>query len=338
VMARLLLVEIRRVLSRGVTRTLTLLGVAVIVLVGVLVFRFAPQKPEIQARAQSVYNQRVASCVAMGQSRNAPRPGPGDERGAPADPAGIRARCEQLYTGQLEHDSSIVFRLGMAWPDTVPAIPAGVADNPFLDLGFLLQGLLILPCLMLIVGAVAGGASMSGAEWQAGSFVTLLTWEPRRGRLLGARIAASAIVGFAIAVALLSLFIGALAPTAWLHGTIVETRHWWLTLGITILEMSGLVALAAAVGAALGMIGKRTVFAVFALVGYLVAGELVLRLYWEGSHRWLLLHNLALALGADAWFTDTSTAQGIAVLVGASAVIIAAALVAFTRRDFTSSG
>jgi hypothetical protein len=102
--------------------------------------------------------------------------------------------------------------------------------------------------------------------------------------------------------------------------------------------MSGLVALAAAVGAALGMIGKRTVFAVFALVGYLVAGELVLRLYWEGSHRWLLLHNLALALGADAWFTDTSTAQGIAVLVGASAVIIAAALVAFTRRDFTSSG
>jgi ABC-type transport system involved in multi-copper enzyme maturation permease subunit len=336
-MARLLLVELRRSLSRGVTRVMTPLGAVLIVAVGVLAFIFMKQPDQIRAEARERYNQRVERCV----HSMPPTASPGAEASpgaTPSPPPDLRARCEQGLKSQLEYEENIHFELEALWPDVVAEIPEDSRDQNFLEFSFIMQGLITMPSLMLIMGAVVGGASMVGAEWQAGTFATLLTWEPRRGRLLAARIAASAIVGFGIGVALLALFSAALVPTAMVHDGMPETRHWWFTLGITILKYSGLTALAAAVGTALGMIGKRTVFAMIALVGYLIGCELILRQYWEESRPWLLMRNMAIALGADQWYTNTATWKGAGILLGFSALIILAAYVLFARRDFTSTG
>ena len=44
--------------------------------------------------------------------------------------------------------------------------------------------------LMLLVGGLLGGASVVGAEWRSGTVITVLTWEPRRVRLLASERAA----------------------------------------------------------------------------------------------------------------------------------------------------
>ncbi len=54
----------------------------------------------------------------------------------------------------------------------------------------------------LAVGGMIGGASVAGAEWRAGTVATVLTFEPRRTRLLTARIGAAAILAAVIATLL----------------------------------------------------------------------------------------------------------------------------------------
>ena len=64
----------------------------------------------------------------------------------------------------------------------------------------------------LVIGAVVGGASMIGAEWRAGTFVTLLTWEPNRRRVAIAKLLACGLVATAIAVVLQVLLHRGLPP------------------------------------------------------------------------------------------------------------------------------
>ena len=71
----------------------------------------------------------------------------------------------------------------------------------------------------LLIGAVVGGASMVGAEWRAGTFVTLLTWEPNRRRVAVAKLLACGLVATAIAVVLLALFTAAFLPATLGPGT-----------------------------------------------------------------------------------------------------------------------
>jgi hypothetical protein len=52
------------------------------------------------------------------------------------------------------------------------------------------DGPLAVGALLLVMGALVGGASVAGAEWRAGTVTTVLTWEPRRVRLNLARTAA----------------------------------------------------------------------------------------------------------------------------------------------------
>ena len=52
------------------------------------------------------------------------------------------------------------------------------------------------------------GASAVGAEYRAGTVTTILTWEPRRTRLLLARIGAAVIVGMLLFVVVHAVFIG----------------------------------------------------------------------------------------------------------------------------------
>jgi ABC-2 type transport system permease protein len=197
----------------------------------------------------------------------------------------------------------------------------------------------MLPAMLVLFGAIAAGASMVGAEWQAGSYVTLLTWEPRRVRLMLARLTVNALVGFVLGVAMLTLFTVAVWPAAVRSGGVSPAGDWWVTYGGALLRLGGLTALAAVAGGALAMIGKRTVIAVFAVGAYLIAGEVVVRLYVSKLESWLVLRNMALALGGDELVPGGGSARaGARALLAWTAVVVVLAAVLFGRRDFVSAG
>jgi hypothetical protein len=342
-MGRLLIVELRRALSRGVTRGLLALGVAGVVLAGVLTFAFTTDVAAQRAERQALYERRVEACM-TGQSRRG-LPAPPDAPGRPASPpapgapppsAGAlsdqRASCEDAFADLADSVDEAGFHLTDLWPGWDPH------REGFTEFFDLLDAVVMLPALLLMLGAVVAGASMVGAEWQAGSFVTLLTWEPRRARLLAARMIASAVLGFVIAVTLLALFTVVLLPTQAVKGGAAgPSGEWWTTYVGVVLRLGALTGLAAAAGAALAMIGKRTALAVFALFGYLIAGELILRSLWSAARPWLLLRNVGLVLAGEDLVPDGSRTTGTLVVLAYAGIVIAAALVMFARRDFASS-
>jgi hypothetical protein len=357
-MARLVLVELRRALSRGITKLLTAAGVIAILAVGLLVFLVVRSADTLRAEARALYDRSVSVCTAQpDQYATGPRgmapglfgedppvlPVPGAGR-APAatgpQPGTPEARrlCERLNEPVLRSRDSQIMDLVDLWPGP-PSFGSQRIPAEIVDLPPLFGAVIMLPTFVLLAGAVVAGASMVGAEWQARSLVTLLTWEPRRSRLLAARMIAVALVGAAIALALLALFTLVLWFTARAKGEVPTDPDWWVTYGGVVLRLSGLVGLTAVVGAALAMIGKRTALAVFAIPVYLIGAEIVVRLRWEAARPWLVLRNFILAVGGDEYLPDAGTAgRGLTVLLGWSALVIALAFVAFSRRDFASSG
>ena len=83
----------------------------------------------------------------------------------------------------------------------------------------------------LLIGAVVGGASMIGAEWRAGTFVTLLTWEPDRRRVAIAKLVACGWSPPLIAIVLLVAVLRAFLPAALGPGTIGRHRRRLVALG-----------------------------------------------------------------------------------------------------------
>ncbi len=125
------------------------------------------------------------------------------------------------------------------------------------------DGVLAATLLFLAVGALIGGATVTGAEWQHGTVVTISTWEVRRVRLLSARILSAMALATLIGMALLVLFCLSLAPTYLLRGTTDGAdTEFWRELAFAIGRLAALTGLAAGLGAAVASIGRRTTVAV----------------------------------------------------------------------------
>ncbi|HWD07652.1 MAG TPA: ABC transporter permease subunit [Actinomycetota bacterium] len=145
--------------------------------------------------------------------------------------------------------------------------------------------------LAAIIGFVVG-AGFIGAEWTAGTFPLLLTWEPRRIRVLAAK-ALSAIGSF-VAVGVVALVVA--VGSAWL---IAATRG--TTAGTTALvwhhviydSLRGLlvVALLVGTGVAIAGLARHTSAVLAGAVGYIVIFEIVVRRFHWQWLRWLLLEN-----------------------------------------------
>ncbi len=195
--------------------------------------------------------------------------------------------------------------------------------------------------LFLAVGAIIGGATVTGAEWQHGTIVTVATWEVRRVRLLLARILSAMGLAVVIGMALLVLLCLSLVPTYLLRGTTQGAdADFWRELVLAIGRISGLAGLAAGLGAALASIGRRTTVAIGAAFAYLAVVETTIRALWPARGRWLLGENTAvLATAADldgAVFTrDVATAAF--TLCGYVAALVAVALLLFHRRDLAGA-
>jgi len=304
-MMRLLIVEARRAMARGVTRLLLATAVAGLAITTVWLFAVTTSADTIRAD-KAVAEQQTMRDLSISGAQGPPSARPSSRGGG---------RPNYYYGPE-------VFEYADLWEDN---------DG---------QGHLLMPASLLFFGGLIAGASLIGSEWQTGSFVVFLTWEPRRVRAFLAKVAVHAGLAFVIAFALLTLFDLALLPTAALKGsTDGLTGAWFQSLATAMLRMSAITAFAAALGSALAMIGRRTALALISVFLYLFIVESLLGVWQESLRPWLLSINVAVFMtGADLRGEDFTRSTGVAglTLLAYTMVFVLLAAAAFRRRDFAA--
>ena len=196
--------------------------------------------------------------------------------------------------------------------------------------------------IFLLIGAVLGGASMIGAEWRAGTFTTLLTWEPNRVRVSVAKLVACGLVAFAVAMVLQVLWCAAFLPAALGPGTTAGVDEAWLrALGGAMLRIGAVIGLTATFMASIAMIGRNTAAALGVAFGYLMVFENIIHAWKPWATRFLLGPNGAVFI-TDARleteeFTRSTTTAGLTLVTYALAISVLATLV-FRHRDLASTG
>jgi len=189
----------------------------------------------------------------------------------------------------------------------------------------------------VVLMAFVIGASFIGADWRAGTVVTQLTWEPRRIRLLVAKGAAVVVAVVLATVVLQALLAGALLPGALRGGgSALADASWLRTTAGEVLRGAALSGIAAAIGLALGSIGRNTALALGAGFIYLAVLEGgLLNALFHGIDRWLVVPNaIQFVVGGEYLVGRSVTAAGL--LLASYAVGAAAAAAAVLRaRDVT---
>jgi hypothetical protein len=189
----------------------------------------------------------------------------------------------------------------------------------------------------LVVLAFVVGASFVGADWRAGTIAAQLTWEPRRVRMfVGKGVAVILATGLA-GVVLQTLLAGVLWPGALRGGGSAGADAAWLRSMVgEVLRGGALSAIGAAIGLALGSIGRNTALALGAGFIYLAVleGGLLSSLF-PGSNRWLVVPNaIQFVVGGDYLVGRSVTAAGL-LLAGYAVGALAIAVAVFRSRDVT---
>lgn len=190
---------------------------------------------------------------------------------------------------------------------------------------------------LFLLMALLGGASFIGAEYKAGTITTVLTWEPRRLRVIGAKLAAAAVVAAALFVVLEALLAGALAPAAIVRGTTEGADDdFYRSLAGFLGRGALLTGGCAVLGGTIATVGKNTTAALAVVLGYIVIVEQILRGLRPGWNAWYLGENLGIVLTGERLEDVVRSVPGAAaVLLFYLAVFVAVTLVVFARRDVT---
>jgi ABC-2 type transport system permease protein len=202
----------------------------------------------------------------------------------------------------------------------------------------------------VLLGVVLA-ASLGGADWTAGSITTLLTWEPRRLRVLLIRALVVVIV-VVVATALLQiLLLAGFRLAVAMRGTSIGAPPSWLgDAGRAILRVSAVASAFGLVALAISMVGRSTVAAVGVLFGYLILFEGVIAGFRPSIQDRLLVRAGEVVVSQQPIYNESRSALAIAqqtgqppILLGlteASAVLIAyvvvllvVALLVFRSRD-----
>lgn len=193
--------------------------------------------------------------------------------------------------------------------------------------------------------SVVAGASFVGAEWACGAMTTLLTWEPRRGRVLGAKLVAAALAFALATLAVLVLVAVVLVPTGVAHGVMsgLDGEWWRSTLGL-LLRGTALGALGAGLGVGLAGLLRNSggPIATWLIFEFVVSQLLVL---WKpGLFRWMPGANaqqfvsaeeiVGVSVNGQELFGFSALRAGI-VLATYTACLVAGSYGAFRVRDVT---
>jgi hypothetical protein len=303
-MTTLLAVEVRRVVSRRLVRVSAALAVLAILAGAAIAFLVSRDMDQAAlAQAEATRQVQVQRCL-TGQPDEVPSDLPPQQRAE---------FCEQHISLPIQ-DRRFHY-------ENLPDILAGMSWFAIL-LGWLL------------------GASLVGAEWHAGTMATLLTWEPRRVRVLLAKLVAAGALACTLAVLLQQLLLGAaLLPAGVLRGTTEGIDAGWMrALSGVGLRVAAVSIVGALIGFSIAAISRNTAAALgiafgdFAIVENAVRG---LRPHWTP---WLLGDNVA--VGDHQPAAELPTGRPLhpgrrdpRCLLALALVIVAVAT--FRRRDIT---
>lgn len=145
---------------------------------------------------------------------------------------------------------------------------------------------------LVILGWLIGAAGI-GSDWHSRALTTLLTYEPRRMRLMLAKVVVTILAVFLLAVITMALLLGALLPAVLAHGAVGEhmTGGWWSAQVQAMLRGGALAVVAACVAFALASIGRGTAVALGIGFAYVVIAENVIAAALPGWRPWLVLAN-----------------------------------------------
>lgn len=301
-MTSLIVIEMRRLLARRLLRGLTILALLLFTLAGTIAYVASDDSAAAVAAAEAKRDDDVRSCVA--EIRRSAFGAEEMPRAARRDP---QTFCEeQVWVEDPRFDYS-----EMSWPLSSLAIP-------MMMLGWLI------------------GASFIGAEWHTRNLTTLLTWEPRRVRILAAKLIALTTVVSVWVVLLQAVFSGAMYPAAAFQGTTAGLDvQWWAEYAELMLRGSGLAAIASVFGLSLATVGRNTAAAFGVGFFYFAVVESLVRNFRPQWVDWLIGDNVALFLmGADevAQVGHSQLAAGL-LLASYAAALFTGALLIFRRRE-----
>jgi ABC-2 type transport system permease protein len=304
-MSALVMVEVRRLLSRRVVRFVAATAVFGMLLAGVVLFvrshRTDLSPAEAAAKTRAALEQQIADCT---------------QNIGPADvPPGLTPEqfCKRIAFEPTVHNPE--FHL-----------------THYREVSEALSGLFIAILVVL-------GATSVGAEWHAGTVTTQLTWEPRRAPLLLAKAVAAALVAFVGYWLAEAMLLGALTPAALFRGTTEGVDAHWLRLTAEpLLRASAVAAMGAMIGHGLAWLARNTAVAVGAVLGYAAVIEPLLRAVRPMWEPWFVVSNAVRFITAhrlDFATRQRSTAGAGVLLVAYTLGVALVSVAVFRRRDVT---
>ncbi|MEX2203698.1 MAG: hypothetical protein WD965_06375 [Actinomycetota bacterium] len=206
------------------------------------------------------------------------------------------------------------------------------------DLATLPEVLLGMSFVFVILGWLFG-ASFVGAEWHAGTITTLLTWEPRRTRVIVAKMTAAVVSVFVLTLVLQAFLAGVLAVDAATQGSTAGADGAWAAEAAGVgLRVALLSSIFAGVGFGIASIGRNTAAALGVGFGYLVIVENLVRGLRPAWAPWLLTENAGLFLigdPADFPLLHRSVVGAGIYLAAVATLLLVAAAAQFRVRDVT---
>jgi ABC-2 type transport system permease protein len=167
--------------------------------------------------------------------------------------------------------------------------PENFAGSGELQLNSLPDLLLGISSIVALLGVLLG-STLGGADWGAGTMGTLLTWEPRRFRVLLTRAAVIALIVFAITIFLQAFVSVMFWAAAALRGSTHASSGMWRDTIEQLLRNGALSSGFAVVALSVATLTRSTAAAVGALFGYLVIFEGFLASLWMDLQPRLLVH------------------------------------------------
>ncbi len=329
--------EFLRLVSRRLVRLLVLIGLFGVLAGAFLVFiRTGNASPADIASAKLQAEQQYQFCASNVQSAPAPVSPSTNPDGSPSPgpnpqtltAAQIAQLCSTSYENYLR---STPFHAATGVGGGALAVLGGFA------------------VLFLIIGATAGGA-----EWSAKTMPALLTWEPRRMRVLTTKVLVLDAVTLVLAAGAAAVWFVLALLIAHFHGDWSgRPSNFWSLLAAQ--EGKGLLlaAVTATTGFALASLMRSTGAVLGVAFAYLVLVENAVRIFAPKLSPWIIGNNVAALLlphGYDAqisrdgrpvfgvppqlWY-HISGFQGGALLTAVAVTLFAAALFLFHRRDLT---
>jgi hypothetical protein len=168
---------------------------------------------------------------------------------------------------------------------------------------------------------------------------TLLTWEPRRVRVLLAKLVAAGALAFTLAVGLQILLGAVLLPAGLLRGTTEGIDSDWLrSLGGVGLRVASVSIVGTLIGFSIAAIGRNTAAALGIAFGYFAIVESAIRGLRPRWTSWLLGDNIMVVITGQPQnfpLVDRSTLGAATVLACYTLGLLALAVATFHRRDIT---